>query len=301
MKVFLIEDDVRYRKFLTKLLSDKFGFEVSAGDNNMSGLKSCVAFQPELIFIDVSLPALTGEGSLKKLKSIKEFHATPVIVLTSNIEKSVAARLIKMGVKDFLMKIYERDETYFRLKKILQSIGLMEEPQTETAEPAVRTEDSEEPSFFKEHQTTLRNALQESAAEAFGQLTSGKVSFPDVKGLSKLHDHIMTRTILNIEEADIDLSVALVGSKGAIRYMAHSLGKDKKDKPEEGGIEFFKAINRKLAVEFLSKIQAAGIKAQKSGEAIDADPDSFLSKRWKVSLFPATESNLIFYAGIISD
>ncbi len=100
-KIFIVEDDPWYGEILEYHLSLNPDYIIT---RFCSG-KECLANmhkQPDLITIDFSLPDYTGDKLLQKIKEIND--QVPVIVISGQEEISVAVKLLKMGVRDYLIK-----------------------------------------------------------------------------------------------------------------------------------------------------------------------------------------------------
>jgi DNA-binding NtrC family response regulator len=113
VKIFVVEDDPAYSKFLNYVLSLNPDFEV---DFFATG-KDCIAQlhkKPSIITLDYSLPDMSGE---KVLKSIREFDPDISVIIISAQEKiGTAVELLKAGAYDYISKDEEAKD------RILNSI-----------------------------------------------------------------------------------------------------------------------------------------------------------------------------------
>jgi DNA-binding NtrC family response regulator len=113
VKIFVVEDDPAYSKFLNYVLSLNPDFDV---DFFATG-KDCIAQlhkKPSIITLDYSLPDMSGE---KVLKSIREFDPDISVIIISAQEKiGTAVELLKAGAYDYISKDEEAKE------RILNSI-----------------------------------------------------------------------------------------------------------------------------------------------------------------------------------
>lgn len=113
VKIFVVEDDLAYSKFLKYVLSLNPDFETeffSTGKECISNLHK----RPSVITLDYSLPDLTGE---KVLKEIKDFDPSISVIIVSAQEKiGTAVELLKAGAFDYISKDEEAKE------RILNSI-----------------------------------------------------------------------------------------------------------------------------------------------------------------------------------
>jgi len=113
VKIFVVEDDPAYSKFLNYVLSLNPDFDV---DFFATG-KDCIAHlhkKPSIITLDYSLPDMSGE---KVLKSIREFDPDISVIIISAQEKiGTAVELLKAGAFDYISKDEEAKD------RILNSI-----------------------------------------------------------------------------------------------------------------------------------------------------------------------------------
>ncbi len=104
MKVLIVEDEIRIREGITKLLG-KLGDTIEvlgeAGDGE-EGIELCERLHPEVIITDVKMPNKDG------LQMLQELHDAGVmpksIVLSAYSEFEYARRAMKLGVTEYLLK-----------------------------------------------------------------------------------------------------------------------------------------------------------------------------------------------------
>lgn len=101
VKIFVVEDDPAYSKFLKYVLSLNPDFEVTFFTTG----KDCIQQlhqRPTVITLDYSLPDMPGE---KVLKEIREFDPNISVIIISAQEKiGTAVELLKSGAFDYITK-----------------------------------------------------------------------------------------------------------------------------------------------------------------------------------------------------
>jgi DNA-binding NtrC family response regulator len=101
VKIFVVEDDPAYSKFLKYVLALNPDFEVeffTTGKECINQLHQ----QPTVITLDYSLPDMPGE---KVLKGIREFDPNISVIIISAQEKiGTAVELLKAGAFDYITK-----------------------------------------------------------------------------------------------------------------------------------------------------------------------------------------------------
>lgn len=101
VKVFVVEDDPAYTKFLKYVLSLNPDFDTEFFSNGKDCLDQ-LHKKPTVITLDYSLPDMPGE---KVLKSIREFDPDISVIIVSAQEKiGTAVELLKGGAFDYISK-----------------------------------------------------------------------------------------------------------------------------------------------------------------------------------------------------
>jgi DNA-binding NtrC family response regulator len=114
VRIFVVEDDPAYSKFLKYVLALNPDFEVqvfSSGKDFISQLHQ----RPVVVTLDYSLPDMPGE---KVLKEIRDFDPNISVIIISAQEKiGTAVELLKLGAFDYITKDEEAKD------RILNSIN----------------------------------------------------------------------------------------------------------------------------------------------------------------------------------
>lgn len=118
VKIFVVEDDPAYTKFLQYVLSLNPDFEV---DYFTTG-KDCIDKlhkKPSVITLDYSLPDMPGE---KVLRAIREFDPDISVIIISAQEKiGTAVELLKLGAFDYITKDEEAKDRILNAIKNAQN------------------------------------------------------------------------------------------------------------------------------------------------------------------------------------
>lgn len=102
-RILIVEDDDSIRNLYSIKLKNS-GFEVETAENGKIGLDMCKKFNPELILLDVMMPVMDGFEMLGKLRKVKEFEDTPVIILSNYGEVDQMTEGFTTGATDYLVK-----------------------------------------------------------------------------------------------------------------------------------------------------------------------------------------------------
>jgi len=124
-KIYIIEDDPWYGELLKYQLSMNPDYEVSLFSNAKDGLDALYK-KPDVVCIDYSLPDMTGEKLLQKIKA--ENNAIPVVVISGQEQISIALNLLKAGARDYIVKDENtKDLLWNAILKIRENADLKQE------------------------------------------------------------------------------------------------------------------------------------------------------------------------------
>jgi len=100
-RILIVEDDEAIRRLLSMALTDE-GYDVAIAPDGAEGLHMVLSFQPDLIFLDVTMPVMDGKTFLAEyFKETTIGQRAPVIALTAanNLND-----MVELGVDDFIAK-----------------------------------------------------------------------------------------------------------------------------------------------------------------------------------------------------
>ncbi len=100
----LMVDDSRTFRLLVRKVFESFECELFEAENGKEGLIAAAKEKPDLIILDVTMPVMTGEEMLKRLKSSDTLKSIPVIMLTAESEQARVLEFAQMGVRDYMIK-----------------------------------------------------------------------------------------------------------------------------------------------------------------------------------------------------
>lgn len=98
--VLIIDDDTSVQRTLSSVLAPSCAVHVASSGEE--GLDEFERVKPDLVFLDVMLPQMSGMAVLRSLKSC--CADVPVIVMTAYAEVNSAVQAIKLGASDYIQK-----------------------------------------------------------------------------------------------------------------------------------------------------------------------------------------------------
>jgi CheY-like chemotaxis protein len=82
----------------------------------------------DLILMDIMMPGMSGEETLRRLKEIEDFE-TPVIALTAEAEAGSEEKYESEGFVDYLAKPFSKDQIKEVLDRVLKEKDLQNQEQ----------------------------------------------------------------------------------------------------------------------------------------------------------------------------
>jgi two-component system chemotaxis response regulator CheY len=104
MKILLVDDSGMIRSVQKKYLSDLGVKDFVEAADGVLALKAVAAHKIDLIFMDWNMPNLSGIEALKKLKANPATRSIPVIMVTSESEKTHILDAVKAGAANYVIK-----------------------------------------------------------------------------------------------------------------------------------------------------------------------------------------------------
>jgi len=102
-KILLIEDE----EMLATMYKTKFekeGVSIDVASDGEAGLAMAEASQYGIVLVDIIMPKLDGFAVLKKLRSLPQYAATPIMMLTNLGQEEDIAKGKQLGATDYLVK-----------------------------------------------------------------------------------------------------------------------------------------------------------------------------------------------------
>src|SRR5512133_1343407 len=95
-RILIVDDEPRMRRFVRMNLELE-DYEVFEADNGLDALAKVREDLPDLVLMDVMMPALDGFETLAR---IREFSSVPIIMLTVKGDEADLIRGLDLGADD---------------------------------------------------------------------------------------------------------------------------------------------------------------------------------------------------------
>ena len=119
-KILIVEDNEMNRDMLSRRLVKK-GFEVEIAFDGQQGHDMALSLQPDLILLDMSLPVMDGWEVARRLKSLDEARAIPIIALTAHAMAGDREKALEAGCDDYDTKPVDFPQLLAKIETLLAS------------------------------------------------------------------------------------------------------------------------------------------------------------------------------------
>lgn len=102
-KILIIDDDEKHL-ITTKALLEEEGYEVITNYGWFGTTNVVREIQPDLVLLDINMPALSGDKLSSLLLSNDKTKNVPIVFYSSNDEDSLRKDVSKYGVKGYICK-----------------------------------------------------------------------------------------------------------------------------------------------------------------------------------------------------
>ncbi|HEN21153.1 MAG TPA: response regulator [Desulfobacteraceae bacterium] len=127
----LVVDDSKTIRMIVKKAFSPYDCEVIEAENGVEGLAVAAKIKPDLIVLDITMPVMNGIEMLGKLREQPDLKNIPVIMLTAESGKDNVMRIVKMGVKDYIVKPFKGEQLIERAQSV---VNLVQKTQAEAKE-----------------------------------------------------------------------------------------------------------------------------------------------------------------------
>lgn len=115
-KVLVVDDAAFMRKLLKNIIKEQ-GFDViGEGSNGLEAVELIESLNPEILFIDITMPMLDGVSAIEKIR--EKNKQVKIIVCSAMASQEMVIKSIKVGADDFVQKPFTEEKIIEALAKI---------------------------------------------------------------------------------------------------------------------------------------------------------------------------------------
>lgn len=121
----LVVDDQDANRMLLRDLLEARGYEVSEASSGPEALEQIAAVLPDVLLLDVSMPAMDGFEVCRRLRSAPETVALPILLVTALAAREHRIQGIEAGANDYITKPIDRTELVLRVRNAIHMHRLL--------------------------------------------------------------------------------------------------------------------------------------------------------------------------------
>ncbi|MCG3159524.1 MAG: Polar-differentiation response regulator DivK [Acidobacteria bacterium] len=112
----LIAEDFEENRIALKLILTHTGFDVVEAEDGRQAVETVRREKPDLVLMDVTLPALDGLQATREIRSDEEFKQLPIIIISAHDSDEIRRQADEAGGTAYISKPVEIEE----LKKLIE-------------------------------------------------------------------------------------------------------------------------------------------------------------------------------------
>jgi len=115
-KILVVDDDYDNRTISSEILVHA-GHTVICAANGIEAIEAALKEKPDMIFLDLSMPKMSGWEAAAKLKSMQDMTHIPIIAFTAHAMVGDEKKAIDSGCNDYLTKPCTPNKVLEKVKK----------------------------------------------------------------------------------------------------------------------------------------------------------------------------------------
>ena len=137
--ILVVDDSATIRAVIGKMLTQNHHVVLKAADGD-EALLIARRDLPDLIFLDIVMPGMSGFAVLRALRHDPLTRDIPIVMISGNLQATEQFYVQRFGADDFMKKPFGRSEVFARIERLTTSgrLSVRPRPQAEAvaSEPA---------------------------------------------------------------------------------------------------------------------------------------------------------------------
>jgi len=117
-KILIIDDDLDTLR-LVGLMLERQGYEIIVASSGQQGLEKAFEDPPNLILLDIMMPAMDGYEVARRLRANPQTESIPILMFTAKTQLDDKVAGFEVGADDYLTKPTHPSELQSRVKALL--------------------------------------------------------------------------------------------------------------------------------------------------------------------------------------
>jgi len=121
-RVLIVEDEPDIRALIVHHLKRE-GYQVSAASSGEEALRQVQAAPPDLVLLDLMMPAMDGLEVCRRLRQDPATVSLPIVMLTAKGDEVDRVLGLEIGADDYIVKPFSPKELLARVRAVLRRSG----------------------------------------------------------------------------------------------------------------------------------------------------------------------------------
>jgi two-component system response regulator MprA len=116
-RILIVDDEPAVREALQRSLAFE-GYDTEVAVDGADALEKATAYQPDLVVLDIQMPRMDGLTAARRIRGAGD--TTPILMLTARDTVGDRVTGLDAGADDYLVKPFELDELFARVRALLR-------------------------------------------------------------------------------------------------------------------------------------------------------------------------------------
>ncbi|SDW66792.1 response regulator [Paenibacillus sp. CF384] len=130
LNLLIADDESIFREYLRTVLDwELYGYRIiGEAKNGLEALEIAQKITPDIALVDITMPFMDGLELAQRLK--EDYPGISIVLITGHNEFDYARRALKIGVEDYILKPFSKDELTLTLLKLQEQHRKQREEQS---------------------------------------------------------------------------------------------------------------------------------------------------------------------------
>ena len=121
MKVLIVDDSMVIRRVITNALKEMDVTDTEDAKDGKEAVDAVKANEYDLVLMDWNMPNMLGIEAVKEIRALGK--KVPIIMVTTEAEKSRVVEAIKTGANNYVIKPFEPATLNEKIKQTMEKAG----------------------------------------------------------------------------------------------------------------------------------------------------------------------------------
>lgn len=117
MKILIVDDSLVMRRLMSKELSEAGMTDIEFANDGAEGVKAVAEKDYDLVLMDWNMPNMLGIDAVKNIRA--SGNKVPIIMVTTEAEKSRVIEAIKSGANNYVIKPFKAKMLVQKIQEVM--------------------------------------------------------------------------------------------------------------------------------------------------------------------------------------